>query len=524
MKARPLEKTDRYWAGADQGKRLAKAVFFTVLIAELIGAYILIYKNNYIMVDALARTASAYYVRHVPPYKLASIGFIWNPLPSVLQMPLLELSGLWRPLATHGIAGCIVTAFFAAFNAAYLALCLRRAAVSVFWTLTLTGLYAFNPFIFYYGCNGMSEAYIFTTLIVSTISLFRWMEERKTADLLRIAATLAFGFFCRYEAIPIGFAIALAFFIIIFLLPDPNSSFTKKSFGMKFHYYVATGVITFLPLAYAILLWLFFNWTIMGDPFYFQNSIYSNNAQTTEIQNIGMILAGMKMLPFTYPLLVITFQRLVRKKLFKWDFSMLILLVGIATGFHFGMLYLGKSYGWLRFFCFALPISVAWLPYELPKLTGFYKRTVPALLAVALFVSGNTLLGYFTNPEMGLEEYGSIVQTDYNLVPRQIQAAGRINESYSDGLLLLDSAKASALILNLDHPENLIINSSDGYGTIMKSPWNYGVRYVLVTAPEESGHILDDFAMVHPGLYENGADWCRELEDLGIYKIFEVIY
>ena len=523
MELRPMKQSDLQNKHVRHGKGVPLAVFFVVLAAELIAAYVLIYQRGYVMNDALSRTANAYYVFHVKPYKLASIGFVWNPLPSLLQLPILQFSSAWPPLATHGLAGCIVTAFFAAFNAAYLMRCFQRTGLETAWALTLTALFAFNPFIFYYGCNGMSEMLFITSMMVTVVALTRWMQERKTTDLILIAAMLVMGFLCRYEAIPFAAGTGLALVVIMFFLPDVYSPLEKKSFGMKFHHFMATGVVVFLPVLYTLLIWIFLNWTIMGDPLYFQRSNYSNAAQASYTQRVGVSNALIKTLPFALLYLVIGLQRLLRGRLLKGDFLVLTFLVGVVTAFHYAMLLSGSSYGWLRFFCFALPVCAAWLPYELSQWKGTFRLLVLFLCGGAILVSGMMLWTYFPNPDRAPEEYGAIVQTDTFMVSMQRRAAARINESYSDGILLLDSSKADGLILNLTYPENLIINSVSGFYAIVKKPWEYGVRYVLVSMPEERSS-LDEFGMTHPGLYEHGADWCVELEDLGIYKIFEVIY
>jgi predicted anti-sigma-YlaC factor YlaD len=518
-----MNQKNMYYENVRYRKSLTLAVFFIVFVAELIAAYVLIYQNGYLMNDAMCRTANAYYVFHIKPNKLASIGLVWNPLPSLLQLPILLFSSIWPPLATHGLAGSIVTAFFAAFNAAYIMHSFRRTGLRTVWALTLTALYAFNPFIFYYGCNGMSEMPFATSMIVAVVALTRWIQERKTADLLLIASMLAMGFLCRYEAIPFAAGIGLALGLILFFLPDPRSPFKGKGFGMKLHHFIATSVVVFLPIIYTLLVWIFLNWTIMGDPLYFQHSQYANTAQASYTQSVGITNILNKTLPFSLLYMVIVMQRLFRGKLLKADFLVLTVLAGVVTAFHYVMLLSGNSFGWLRFFFFSLPICMAWLPYEFSQYKGNFKMMEFFSYGAAMMVASVMLWTYLPVPDKAPEEYNAIMQTDTSTVAMQMSAARRINDSYSDGILLLDSSKAAPLTLNLTHPENLIINTMIGFNTIVKKPWEYRVRYILVSMPEENS-FPDEFARTHPGLYEHGADWCVELEDFGTYKIFEVIY
>lgn len=507
-----------------RGKSLPMVVFLVVLIAELIGAYVLIYKGEHIMGDALSRTANAYYVLYVRPYKLASIGFVWNPLPSLLQLPILLFAQAWPPLATHGIAGCIVTALFSAFNAAYLARCFLRTGLGVVWTLLLVGLYAFNPFIFFYGCNGMSESLFFTTMIVPTVALARWIETRKTTDLMLISVMLAIGFLCRYEAIPFAASIAMALMVIIFILPDPLSPFGMKSFSMKFHHYVSTCVVVFMPLAYSILVWIFLNWSIMGDPLYFLTSAYSNSAQSEYGTQISLAIIFTKMAPFALLFLVVVCERLVCRKLIKGDFLAFLLLVTVITLFHLLMAIKGTSFGWLRFFCLTLPICMAWLPYEFMQMSRIIKyislvSCVCALLASCMIVNAYMLY----RPDIASEEYEPFMQQDVSGIAMQFAAARRINEYYPNEMIMLDAFTASAFILNLDSTERLIMNNAPDFYAMVKQPWKYGARYILVPDPGSVGR-LDAFNMEFPDLYSHGAEWCVEREDFGNHKLFEVTY
>ena len=64
--------------------------------------------------DALSRVANAYYVLYIEPPHLASIGFVWNPLPSFLELPFMFLYRFYKPIASSALAGVIITAAFTA--------------------------------------------------------------------------------------------------------------------------------------------------------------------------------------------------------------------------------------------------------------------------------------------------------------------------------------------------------------------------------------------------------------------------
>jgi hypothetical protein len=511
------------------------AIFFVVLAAEIAGAYILLYRKGYILSDAMSRTANAYYVLYIDPPKLASIGFVWNPLPSFLQIPILLFKDVWPLLATHGVAGGIVTAFFAACNAALLFRTFKHYSVSTALSVILVLLFAFNPFMFYYGCNGMSEMPFFTTIIACVVGLCRWLDERDNHKLLvMMAFSLALGFLCRYEAFAITLGLGISLLIVVFGMKDPFSPFAPKPLRMKAEYAMATGLVLFLPVVYSVVVWIILNWSIMGDPFYFLTSSYSNTAQSEFILSAEIINAMSspmeallfslgRMLPFLPLFIVITISRMFSKRLFKPDYCVLVTIIGCISAFHFLMLLSGGSFGWPRFFSFSLPICAAWLPYELSRLKGAVRHISVAAVVVAFLVSASIVVSYFGSPVHAPEEYEAFVQTDVSGVVVQRAAAERINEAYSDDVMMMDSFTMSTLIVNLDHPERLIISTSDQFNDALEAPWRYGVRYIVVADPSGVGS-LDAFNMTYPSLYEEGADWCMEREEVGGFKIFEVLY
>lgn len=523
-----VAKKKNYWG-------LTIGILIVVLAIQVYGAYYFLYLRGYILSDALSRTANAFYVTNIHPQKLASIGLIWNPLPSFFQLPFLAFSNLWRPLATHGVSGGIVTAIFSAINAGYLFRLFKRYSLSTFLALVFVALFTFHPFIFYYGSNGMSEILFFTCIIVCVSCLCNWMEKRLLYDIMILAVMLAFGFLCRYEALALAAGIGTALIIVIFFMKDEFSAFKTKTLNQKFDYTIATGLVVFLPLLFSVLVWIMLNWAIMGDPLYFLSSTYSNTAQSEYILNPDVIHAMSspinsllfvfdKMLPFLLIFFVITVERIITLRLIKADYFILLVITASLAVFHYIMLITERSFGWLRFYSFTLPICIAWLPYEISKLKGVIKSVSVFAFILALLLSGAMIMTYYESQYYAPEEYEAFNQTDVSGVAKQNAVASRINEVYFDGVVLMDSFTTSGLILNLDYPENLIINTSESFQYAIKEPWKYGVRYFVITDPKAGVGNLDALNIEHPGLFEYGAEWCVEREHVGEFKIFEVLY
>ncbi|MCC8180799.1 MAG: glycosyltransferase family 39 protein, partial [Planctomycetes bacterium] len=512
-------------------------VFLVVLVAELIGAYYIVYKGGFVMNDAIARTANAYYVLYILPNKLASIGFVWNPLPSLLQLPILIFNNLWRPLATNGMAGSILTAIFAAINASLLFRYFRTWGSGVFFALLVAFLYAFNPFFFFYGLNGMSETLFFTAVIIGVYHFAIWMEDRNNSRLLWVALTMAMGFLTRYEILTLMLGFASSLLVVIYLMEDKQSPFKKKPVSMKFNYTIATFLVTFLPVAYVIGIWIAVCWTIMGDPFFFLSSAYSNESQAaTALSKQDMeltssidapinafIYMSIRLLPFVIPCFVVLIERILTWRLFKLDIVVFILLVGSFLGFHYVLLLTGKSFGWLRFFCYAMPVCLAWFPYELMKLRKWARRFTAVGLCIGLAVSSAILPVYFSNWELASEEYPMFHRSsDGGYVP-QMELAKIINEKYSDKSILMDSFTTSSMIVNLDHPENIITTTSDNFFDTVKNPQGYGVDYIVVSVPRGLG-LLDAVNIEYPDLFYYGVPFWAELaESSEWFRIYRVM-
>lgn len=510
----------------------ALAVFVAVLLAELVGAYIIVYKWGYVNSDAMARTANAYYVLYLLPNKLASLGFVWNPLTSFLQIPILLFAHVWRPLATAGLAGSIVTAVFAGINASCLFryLCMRKCSIWV--ALLIVALYAFNPFIFLYGFNGMSETLFFTVLIVSVHNFTLWMEDRVTARLLAVALMLAVGFLTRYEtaALILGFAAAL--FVAIYLMKDSQSPFTNKPIKMKVDYGIATYMVVFIPVAYVICIWIIMCWTITGDPLYFASSVHSNESQSAVVLSanyLAMVRDPLKalkytaihVLPFILVFAVIVCERIMTKRIFKLDMLVLLFLGGCFVCFEYFRLLTGGSTGWFRYFSFIHPVSVAWFPYELGKLTKKTRALASAGLCGALIVSSILMPIYFSDHNLAGEENALFYEKNSYLEP-QFDMAKRINEKYGDATILLDSFATSSLILTLDHPEKIITSISDDFMEAMATPYDHGIDYILVPLPKALG-LLDAVNNKYPNLYHYGVpSWAHLVESNAGMRLYEV--
>src|SRR6476660_7244053 len=71
---------------------------------------VLVYGYDSIAPDALSRVGNASYVLFSRDPKLAAIGFVWTPLPSLIMLPVLPLKFIWPSLLRVGFTANIESA------------------------------------------------------------------------------------------------------------------------------------------------------------------------------------------------------------------------------------------------------------------------------------------------------------------------------------------------------------------------------------------------------------------------------
>lgn len=497
-------------------------IFFAIFITEIICGFYMGHIRKIVLNDAFSRIANAYYAIFVKPPRFASIGLVWNPLPSTLELPLVALAKIWKPIVTDGIAGVIITSLFAALSTITLYSAFVRLKISNFYTFILLSLYVFNPFIFFYGFNGMSEMVFFFSIIYSIVCMTLWLKEGTASYIVKIGFSLAMGFLCRYEAIPFAIAIGIGVLTIIFLSPKEKKYVPNSSLKEKYYYAEGTAIVLYTPILYTVILWIIFNWIISGNPLYFLNSTYSNTAQAQYAPNIANSLSAFyyvinKLKPFIPLFIGIVLVRIISKRIFKADFIVLAAAVIIMIIFHYLMIVKGNSYGWLRFFSYALPISFAWVPYELSELKKSIRKIAFIILVVSLSISSIFAWNTLNNPELSTEEHNLVISEASK------QVADYINANLGDKKILADSFLTAGIILNSNNIDNFVISSSLNFYSALNNPWKYGIEYMLV--PDNSGVGKNDAINArYPGIYKYGKEWCELVQVFDGYKLYKVNY
>jgi hypothetical protein len=272
----------------------------------------------------------------------------------------------------------------------------------------------------------------------------------------------------------------------------------------------------------------------MGNALYFLNSEYSNVAQAqglgTEQQFIdimgnpwlGAVFVAKKTMYYSAPLLSIVLLRIWNRRYIIWDFIVLLLLFVSILGLQFLMLMKGTSYGWFRYFMYVLPITVAWLPYELSRV----KRSIVnySIVLAGMAATCVILTQALMNPQIAPDENKYLHAAQYAADQQVEKEVAQFLDTQMDGAnILMDSYSAYAVILNSRHPEKFLITSDTAFRDSLHNPYKMGVDFILSPKPNKSSALSAD-NQLYPDFYEKGAPWCVPYKEFGgRWKLYKVI-
>ncbi|MCC3375092.1 glycosyltransferase family 39 protein [Cohnella sp. REN36] len=507
--------------------RWPRLVFLLVFVLELGTGYYLAHIYGFMSGDASSRVANAFYVLYSRFPALANIGFVWNPLPSVLELVPLIFYPIYKPLASSGLAAVLLSSLFTAWSAALLMRAglvfgLRRS-VSLLFAL----LYALNPYMFYYGANGLTEAVFVSFVQLCVVYLLQWMAKAEVRPLLVVAFALALAFWTRYETVTFGMGVALAVGLWIWRR-------SEESRRERWHETEGTWMLVLAPVVFSGLLWIFFNATIMGDPLYFLTSSYSNLGQAELIKDNPVfaklaghpwetaLFVGHRLSYFSIPLLLVLLLRLVERRLFRVDTAVLLALVLSIPAMQYGLLLKGGSAAWIRYYLYPFPVLAAWLPYEIGQLK--LRRTGTVVLLLGFLASAAVMGLLMTDPKVASDEYEAFHRSKlYAEQQAGKQVAAYLNDRAPKGLVLTDSFSSFRIVMDSDRPRRFIVTSDRDFAESLEDPAKSQAGYVLLPNPQ-AVLTLDAINQRYPRLYEEGADWAAlEMTFGGYWKLYRVV-
>lgn len=473
--------------------------------------------------DTLARTSQAYAVLRSADPHLGAIGFVWQPVLSLLQLPLVLIDGLAR----DGLTGSVVSAAFGVIGILAFWLLAGTVGLSGGWRVLATVTFAIQPLWILYAATGMSETLFITLVMLQAWALLEWLETREYRWIIIAGSLAGIGFLTRYEAIPITMAMA----IWIGLVDSRNASRLQGS------------LLGFLaPSVYTFILWIWFNFSFTGDPLFFLRSDYSNAALVAAERAAGNLgdqplLQGLADVALSSlamaPVLLIA---LPWAALILWGRSNLpaILLAAVGGSVIAFQVYLevvGQSFGFFRFYMILLPIGPLLLGALLARSSAEWVRGLAApltsialLIAIPTTIWGSSIWGFQEKILYQYFAFGVPIEDRYASERRLTEFLDTL-----DGRIALDVSAAYATQLGVRRPENLsIATDQDFIGQVTQAPSPDSViAYVAVPDPQRQINVPgDSINAMWPNLYAQGAPWAELVYDDQVgtgWRVYRVI-
>jgi hypothetical protein len=452
-------------------------------ISALLGiiAIIYSYSHGYILAygDAESHLNIAKRVVDSITPGFSQLGGIWLPLQHVLLIPLVTFDPLWRT----GLAGSIISWASYVISAVFLYklifLLTKKESAGILGSLA----FCLNFNILYMQSTPMTELPLIAFFTLSTYFFIKFLNDTNT--LLNLILAALFGFFASLTRYDGWFLVGIEAFIlgILYVTNIFNAQDRKKFEGL---------LIMFTTLAFwGIVLWIGWDYLILGDPLYFSNSPFSAKSQqqgwlargelpsyhnlTTSIlyyaytsyANIGTIVSGLSIVGLVAFLIK-------NNKLYAALISILLL-----TPFFFYVitLYVGQSiifipqltpanFEWnlfnVRYGIMMVPIAAIYVAF----LYTYAHRLVKPIIILLVC----TQVGLFINgPDSTITLQDGISGLSHAKKPDVEQWLAR---NYDGGTLLLDDYARTVSIIrsNLPMEEVIYIGNKPYWDNALKNP------------------------------------------------------
>lgn len=422
----------------------------------------------------------------------AQLGGIWLPLPHILLIPFVYFDYLWKT----GLAGSIVSGIAFIISSVYLYklvyLITKNKVAAFFGAL----VFILNPNILYMQSTPMTELPLIVFFILSSYYFILFLQDDKKILYLLFAGLFGFcASLSRYD----GWALVLMEAGILFLYYFPYKIKFKNFFSKIFsnrlrstiveERHTSSGVSTFGKLEgrliifstlafFGVLIWLAWDWLILGDPLYFTHSQFSANSQQqgwlakgqlpayhnifvafkyyffTSLQSGGTLLATTALVGIAS----FVFEKTRRNKLY------IVLLLLVPFIFNVVTLFLGQS---LIFLPGLTPITFEWTLFNVRYGTMmvpvfaffigylFYRsKMVGRLIVVGIVFLQSMLFLIGFSPVLSLNDGVSGLSSFIAKVP---DAQSWLENNYTDGLVLMDDYKRIISIIRTPIPMDSII-------------------------------------------------------------------
>lgn len=489
-----------------RGSRREFWVILGLSAVAFVGVGLWLAAHDLVFPDAMSRVANGYFVAFSRDPHLAAIGFVWNPLPSFLDLPFLALTPLIPAMASHGLAGVLESSLCGALTVALFALVLRDIGVTgraIRWILT--GLFAVQPLIVLSSASGASEAMLLAALMLVLRSLLAYLRDNAPDHLLLVGVGLGLAYLTRYEAVGAGAGVIALVFVISALRHREN----------RMSYAFTDATIAAFPFVMACPGWAVVSKVIMGSWFESATSHYGNSSQvnaareyidnvagTGHLSHLGYLgeqLAGIAPLLGVVAIIsaiVAIRRRDVRVPAIWASFGTVLVLDDL-------LFLQGSTFGWLRFQIAAVPLLFL-LAGHLVASTPRFRPLVSACTALALAACLPLAWRIEGDPRLAREEEMavSIANSDRQGNQRAVAADLDLRVGGREGSVITDVAYSSQIVLASRHPDQYVVTTDRDFKQALADPAAAGVCYALVGAPESSPS--DAVEAQYPQFFETG--------------------
>jgi hypothetical protein len=519
-------------------------LFLTVFIAYMALADYLVIHLHYMNGDALSRVANADYVIASRDPHLGAIGFIWPPLPSFLDIPILTLQRWFPFLSTQGFAGSIEAALFGAGTVVLLNLGLRRAGVllPVRWLVLVA--WVANPMTAIYSVIGMSEGPFVFFIVASLFAFMRWADEQRPAQLALLAVLVGLGTLVRTEMVFLAFIMGIG---VVYCSLGRKVSWRELE---------TRALLYGLPVLLILGLWIGSMWVIEHDPLFFAHSTYGNASQVAVAGGFGasqygnfqslkvaVDFVGQRSL-LLFPAVLVLMGAVGLRALLARERRPAIVMLVLAAPVPLVDVYLLHEHQLalvLRYQIFVIPYAVmlgVFLLNELKKASPRVVSFAALLFAVLIGISNISSFDLLSNPTQAPEESVALVAAEHNvstgLVRDGVLDEYEIGSALSSavaaadkdhGLIAMDTFVGYRIWITAADRSLYVVTSDEDFQAIVAQPQAYHIEYFLVPEPTNEGS-LDYINQRCPSLWATGAGFTTEVADIGgpqKWKLYKVI-
>nr|WP_228768746.1 glycosyltransferase family 39 protein [Mycolicibacterium malmesburyense] len=517
-------------ASATGPRRPWGVALFTILASLYFSTgAVLVLRYNMFDPDAPSRVANAGYVVMSRQPHLSAIGFVWNPLPSMVQIPILPFSRWWPELRTHGLAGVLQSALFMAGAAMMVRRIALDRGVGSAWRWLAVACFALQPMIVIYGASGMSEAAEVFCLVWCVRHLLQWVRLQRVGDLAWSGIALGLGYLCRYETIPAACGAAL-------LVAAVACHTARRS--ERLNSAILCVIITLFPLASAFIAWAVTGWVVSGELFATLSSQYGNDSQVSAAMERGgprgeaassdwVVIAArlLGMQPFVAVAAAATVAYSVMRQ--KVEALVPVAVMGPVLAFAIWGQYTSATFGWFRFYLLAIPLVICialvlWEPGQQPgnplwRAETAASRAGAALLCASLIIGIPVTVAAMSDERIGNQQlqFGLRSLLDPQQYPpteqwyRRLMVNDRALADYfdrkqlPDGSVLMDTFNTWGVWLASDRPRQFVITSDYDFTATLNRPWDFGIQYIVASNPAISN--ADALNLRYPTLWQDGA-------------------